>query len=255
MNRIRTEGRWWASLHDAKGAAGTGRRERLRLQPAILSLEGRQLLSTLNVTNTNVSGPGSLAAAIQTADSDGTANTIEFSGSVWKSAQTIKVDSTLELTDTTGEQTIVRPTKGVTLKANGIQYVLSVSANVKASISGLTLKGGTRDGLYNDGRNTKVSYCTITNNKYGVVNDGTLTITDSTVSDNSGTSKGGGIVNLGSLWATEVTISGNSDPHGTGAAGGVTNGVAARRHSRTALSPAIRRRISPAESCKLVMRL
>ncbi len=226
MNRIRTEGRWWARLHDTQGAAGQGRRERLRLRPAILFLEGRQLLATLNVTNTKITGPGSLSAAIQTADSNKQSNTIEFTGSVFNSPQTIDVFSALKLTDTTGKQTIVGPSQRVTLEAIDSTDVLSVSANVKASISGLTLKGGTRDGLYNDGISTIVSDCTITKNTYGVVNDGTLTINDySIVSNNSGTSKGGGIVNLGTLSADNVTISGNADPNGTGAAGGVTNGA------------------------------
>ena len=212
------------SLHDAKGAAGRLRRERLRLQPAILNLEGRQLLATLNVTNTNASGAGSLAAAIQTADSDGTANTIDFTGTVWKSDPTIDVDSTLNLTDTTGEQTIVGPSKVVTLEANNIKDVLSVSASVHASISGLTLGGGTRDGFYTSyGSDTSVSNCTITNNKYGVVNYGTLTITKSTVSDNSAAKKGGGIVNWGTLSANDCTISGNSDPDEADIAAGVTN--------------------------------
>ena len=56
------------------------RRAALRRRPAIEDLEGRQMLSTLYVTNTNDSGTGSLRAAILAADvaPAGTYSTIDF---------------------------------------------------------------------------------------------------------------------------------------------------------------------------------
>ena len=42
-----------------------------RLRPTVMALEGRMLLSTLTVSNTNDSGTGSLRAAVLQANTDG----------------------------------------------------------------------------------------------------------------------------------------------------------------------------------------
>ena len=71
--------------------ARAARRTR-RLRPAVMALEGRALLSTLTVSNTNDSGPGSLRAAVAQANSDGGGDTIEFS-SLFNTPQTITLTS------------------------------------------------------------------------------------------------------------------------------------------------------------------
>ena len=77
-----------------------------------------------------------------------------------------------------------------------------------ANISGVTIRnGGKTDGFLNGG---------------GIVNRGTLTLTNSTVSGNSAGSlgSGGGIFSFGTLTLTNSTVSGNSAGiHG----GGISN--------------------------------
>jgi hypothetical protein len=47
-----------------------------RLRPTVMALEGRMLLSTLTVSNTNDSGSRSLRAAVAQASADGGGDTI-----------------------------------------------------------------------------------------------------------------------------------------------------------------------------------
>jgi hypothetical protein len=225
MNRIRVGG-WWGVETKEDQSSLRRRRDRLRLRPALLILEGRQLLATIDVTNSAASGAGSLAAAIARANTDGQANAIEFTGAVFKTGQTIKLGSSgLELSDTTGKQEIEGSTAGVTIDAKGSSNVLCVDPDVKAMIAGLTLEGAAGSGFSNSGT-ANVSDCTMTHNRYGVVNNGTLTISGSTITNNSDPGKdSGGVQNSGSLTATHCTISDNSDGgNGTGAgAGGFSN--------------------------------
>ena len=58
----------------------------------------------------------------------------------------------------------------------------------------------------------------------GIFNDGTLTLTNSTVSGNTATYYGGGIYNYGTVTLTNSTVSGNSANWG----GGIFNYYGAR---------------------------
>jgi CSLREA domain-containing protein len=121
-------------------------------------------------------------------------NTITFDPSVFGTAQTINLTGgPLELTDTTGMTTITGALAGVTVSTGGQSRVFQIDANVSASLSGLTIRGG---GNVNQGG--------------GVYNVGSTTLTNCTVSGNSATSSGGGIFNLGKATLTNCTISGNS---------------------------------------------
>jgi hypothetical protein len=65
-----------------------------------MALEGRELLSTLTVSNTNDSGAGSLRAAVDLANSDRGGDTIVFS-SLFNTSQVIYLTSgPLELAGT-----------------------------------------------------------------------------------------------------------------------------------------------------------
>ena len=106
-------------------------------------LEDRRLLSNIVVTNTASSGTGSLAWAVGQANLNGGAETITFDESVFKTAQTIDLNgSQLELSDTTGTETITGPKAGVTVNGGGLSGVFAIDPGVKASISGLTITGG-----------------------------------------------------------------------------------------------------------------
>src|SRR5262245_55098498 len=92
-------------------------RRRQRLRPTLLVLEERKLLSTIvvnNPTDTPVTGEIDLRQAIDMANTNGGDEAITFDGTVFATAQTIKLASgQLELSDTTGTETITRPSGGL----------------------------------------------------------------------------------------------------------------------------------------------
>ena len=65
----------------------------------------------------------------------------------------------------------------------------------------------------------------------GIINSGTLTLTNSTVSGNSTIGGGGGIINSGTLTLTNSTVSGNRGAFGSG--GGIENGGTANLFNAT----------------------
>ena len=136
------------------------------------------------VVNTTADGSGSppgkldLRGAVDLADVLPGDQTITFDPTVFGTAQTITLTvGQLELSDTTGTETITGPAAGVTVSGGGASRVFQVDPNVTASISGMTITGGSTagngGGLYN----------------YG----GDLTLTDCTISGNSAGDSGGGL--------------------------------------------------------------
>ena len=62
---------------------------------------------------------------------------------MFNTPQTITLTgSQLELSDTTGTETITGPAAGVTVSGGGLSRVFQVDGLVTASISGLTITGG-----------------------------------------------------------------------------------------------------------------
>ena len=188
-----------------------------RLRPLIDALEVRALLSNIvTVTNTNDSGAGSLRNAISSATSG---EIIKFARSAYG---TITLSSgPLEIA---ANVTIDGPgANHVTINGNNTFQDLVVDANVTASISGLTITGGEGPatypyeggGIFNNGTLT-VANCLITNNSAvfdggGIANNGSLTVTNSVVSNNTAAS-GAGIENdpTASLEISGSTITGNA---------------------------------------------
>ncbi len=139
----------------------------------------------------------------------------------------------------------------VTVSGNhavGVFAVGSSGPNVTATISGLTITGGSAGffgggGLDNYGT-LSLTDCTVSANSAegggGLFNNGgTLSLTDCTVSANSaGSFGGGGIDNGGTMTLTDCTISGNSA--GSFGGGGLTITAAACSGSPTAPSPPTR---------------
>jgi parallel beta-helix repeat protein len=202
---------------------------RRRLSPTVTALEGRALLSTLTVSNTDDSGPGSLRAAVAQTNSDGGGDTIVFS-SLFTTPQTITLPSgQLELTGTSGTTIITGPgAKLLTVSGNNASRIFEVEG-ASAAISGLTITGGQADrgaGLLNQGGTVSVTGVTFSGNtasdQGGGVDtqfSGTTTLTACTISGNTTTNHaGGGLANLysGSATLTNCTISGNSAPTGGG---------------------------------------
>jgi hypothetical protein len=189
-------------------------RGRRRLRPWVMALEGRELLSTLTVSNTDDSGAGSLRAAIAQADADGGGDTIVFS-SLFDTPQTITLTGgQLELTGTEAGTTVTGP--GVNLlsvSGDNASRVFGVDANVTASMSGLTITGGNSAGSGGG----------------GMANYGTATLANCTVSGNSTSAPylfGGGLWNTGTATLTDCTVSGNSAENGSGGGLENLNGVA-----------------------------
>src|SRR5262249_46053472 len=135
--------------------------------------------------------------------SHGGASDITFDPSAFGSAQTISLTSgQLELSNTTGTETISGPAAGLTISGGGQSRVFQVDQGVTASISGVTITAGTVSGYGSGG---------------GLYNIGTATLTNCTVSGNSAGYAGGGVFNSGGTTTlTNCTVSGNSAHYGGG---------------------------------------
>ena len=92
-----------------------------------MALEERQLLSTFTVTSTLDDGSdGTLRWAVAQANLGGD-NTIAFDSTVFDTPQTITLAGTqLELSDTTGTETITGPAAGVTVDGGNASRVFQV---------------------------------------------------------------------------------------------------------------------------------
>src|SRR5436190_963949 len=114
-----------------------------RLQIEIL--EARVVPSNWLVTNTSNSEAtsGSLPWAVAQANTDATDANITFSPSVFTSATTITLASTLNLTNTAHSVTIDGSGAGpITVSGGGTVRDFNVSASVAAIIQNLTITGG-----------------------------------------------------------------------------------------------------------------
>ena len=144
----------------------------------------------------------------------------------------------------------------LTIDAQGTSRIFSISAKAGANISGLTLANGSASSggaivnqgtltlgdctvsantatvyggaIDNDGTMT-LGFCTITGNTAasggGIYNDGTaaLTLNQCSITDNTAAGKGGGIDNQGTLTLTGSTISGDTATGNSARGGGLYN--------------------------------
>jgi hypothetical protein len=187
---------------------------RVRYRPPTLEALGtRDLLSTLTVTNlrdTGVSGDGSLRGEIAAAANG---DQIVFARAL--------VGHTITLNAANGplllnkDLAISGPGAArLTISGNNGTEVFSVAAGASDTITGLTIADGNADGLFLGGG--------------GIVNNGTLTLANSTLSgnhaDNNGFFGGGGILNFGSLTVNDSALSDNHADGVFGAGGGIFNG-------------------------------
>ncbi len=191
---------------------------RLRRRPDLEVLEDRRLLAQIvvnNPTDSPVSGETDLRQAIAAAVSG---DAITFDATVFATPQTITLGQANGQLEIETSLTITGPAAEVTVSGGGKSRVFEVDSGVTASLSGLTITGGSTGfgggGVSNYG-NVTLTGCTVSGNSAGegggVLNDGTAMLTSCTVSGNSA-SDGGGLNNYTFGQATLIgcTISGNT---------------------------------------------
>jgi hypothetical protein len=199
-------------------------RRRRRFHPEPESLEGRRLLASIvvnNPTDTPVAGETDLRQAIAQANANGTYTDtqISFDPSVFAKPRTIALSAANGQLEVTSWVSIMGPAVGVTISGGGAVRVFQVGEKFgtrsAASMSGLTISGGSTSGL---GGGVYVAYastldlsaCTISGNSAstgGGIFDGTLadvTLTNCSLSGNSASTGGGMAVDQ----LAEATISG-----------------------------------------------
>src|SRR5262245_16332896 len=124
-----------SAMNLRNGGRGTVEgRQRRRMRPTLMAPENRRLPSTIVVNNphdTPVAGQMDLRQAIAQANSNGGDETIVFDKTVFKTPQTITLTGIqLDLTDTTGTETITGPKAGVTVSGGGLSRVFQVDPGV-----------------------------------------------------------------------------------------------------------------------------
>jgi hypothetical protein len=179
----------------------------------------------------------SLRAAIAEANQNPAGGSIIFDPSLFQFPQTILLtNGALDLSNTNGPIDITGIAGGLTVNAQGNSAVFEIDKGVSASLSNLTATSGSgyqpasqypKDGgaIYNAGTlalDTVTLASSTAAEGGGIYNAaGTLTLTNSTVSGNSGLGDGGGIDNAGgTLTLTNSTVSGN---FGGTVGGGINN--------------------------------
>jgi hypothetical protein len=194
--------RYFRGLFQGLGRVGTARRPSpsRRYRPRLEALEDRlapALLWTVTDGGDSVFDPQSLRFAMLLAQPG---DTIDFAPAVRK----ISLGSGLEVRTNVS---IVNDqgTGPVTIDGGGAVTPFTVDAGVTASLSGLTIAHG----------NVALSILAPFGDGGGILNQGTLTLTDCTLSGNSAWD-GGGIFNQGTLTLTRCTLSGNSAEEGGG---------------------------------------
>ena len=145
--------------------------------------------------------------------------TITFDPTAFATPQTITLTSgQLELSDTTGTETITGPAAGVTVSGGGASRVFQVDSGVTASISGLTITGGSSAlagrrpvQLRHDHADQLHRQRQLRQLRRRLNNHGTATLNSCTISNNTAASSGGGLQTAGgTLTLTNCTVSGNS---------------------------------------------
>jgi hypothetical protein len=211
-------------------------RKGIRRKLELLGLEERVVPATFTVINNSDSGAGSLRQAIIDANATVADDIIDFNFATGTSPYTITLAAALpsiETTSTAGTLTITGlRASSLTIDANqGNFSIFTINTGSNLSVSGVTVTGantlGSGGAFKNNGTltvtNSTLSGNSASNNGGGINNNfsGTLTVTNSTLSGNSA-GAGGGIFNDGTLTVTNSTLSGNTTG-GFGGGGGIYN--------------------------------
>ena len=136
-----------------------------------------------------------LTKALEDVEPAGTIYLVSSAPTLYKGHYTIKTPGT-----SATEPVTIEPYQAATPILDGEKNgtVLTVETNVYANVSGVTIQNGNAS----DGG--------------GIENEGTATVTDSTLTGNSASFVGGGIGNVGTLTVSDSTLTGNSADYGGG---------------------------------------
>jgi hypothetical protein len=198
------------------------RRKRRRLPLTFEGLEGRTLLAA-TIFSVNLPGDAGSGSGISgdvrycvgqaNANPNPDGSLIKFAPSLANQQITL-LRGPLDLTNAVGAESVVAPTAyGIALSGNHADRVFVVESGVTANLSGLTITDG-----YATPRTVADP---IIAGGGGVLNFGTLTISQCTISNNVAnlpTQTGGGLSNYGTLHAVATTFS-NNTVNGQGNAG------------------------------------
>ena len=209
-------------------------RARNRLQPDLVQLEERRLLSTFAVTSTADDGSqGTLRWAVAQANAAISPSEIKIDLGTSPAAIALS-QGQLELSDTSASIAIYDGSgQGpVTISGNDASRVIQIDSQVTATITGLTIASGSANGngggVYNAGGATlDLKDCTIESSSAtgmggGLDSNGMATLTDCTISGNTSQGYGGGVENsryyskTAAMTLTNCMISGNYSPSGSG---------------------------------------
>src|SRR5262245_55329080 len=135
--------RSWIRNVFARPATRPIRKAPHRFRPALEALEDRTVPSTFTVLNTLDDGSaGTLRWAVDQANSNAGADTIDFDSGVFSTPQTITLTGgQLTLSDA-ATTTITGPAAGVSLSGNNTSRVFGIASAASAALSGLTISGG-----------------------------------------------------------------------------------------------------------------
>ncbi|MBE8969279.1 DUF4347 domain-containing protein [Nostocales cyanobacterium LEGE 12452] len=168
------------------------------------------------VTNTNDSGAGSLRQAILNANSTVGADTITFAGVFTDTIPDIITLTSGKLAIADDVTILGTGASSLTVSGNNSSGVFEISGTgTDASIAGLKITNASNavsSILVNRNATLSLTNSTISNNAGlvgGIFNRGSLNLSNTTVADNRGLSFGGGIFNTGNLSLTGSTVSGN----------------------------------------------
>ncbi len=113
---------------------------------------------------------------------------------------------------------IISGSGGPILDAGGLGRGFIIQQGAAVTISGLTVQGGSGGGINNVSGDLSLVGCLIRNNSGGgILNDGTLALSSTTISGNTTTSAGGGVFNqLGTMTMDNSAIQNNTAYEGGG---------------------------------------
>src|SRR6476661_10468257 len=153
--------------------------------------------ATITVTNTNDTGPGSLRQALTIAN-DGDTITFGVAGTITLTSGGLPINKNITISGPGADQ--------LSIDGNQIILVFGVFYGNAATISGLTVRNA-QYGVLNEGTLT-VSNCGVRDNSLvGLFNTGILTASNCVISDNSGYGLYNGYATLN---VSDCIITGNS---------------------------------------------